>query len=86
MDHPASSTGEGLFASLESALQCLGIPSMDAEVCRKLVGVGTDGASANIAARGLKGLVESKLQWIYWMWCLAHRLELVLSLVLFLTL
>ena len=67
VDHPASGTGEGLFASLESVLQCLRIPSIDAEVCRKLVGVGTDGASANIVARGLKALVESKLQWICWM-------------------
>jgi len=61
VDRPASGTGEGLFTSLKSVLQCLGIPSIDAEVCRKLVGVGTDGASANIAAWGLKGLVESKL-------------------------
>ena len=42
----------------------------------KLVGVGTDGASANVAAGGLKGLVEEELPWVYWMWCLAHRLEL----------
>ena len=51
VDCPATGTGEGLFTSLESVLQCLGIPSIDAEVCRKLVGVGTDGASANIASR-----------------------------------
>jgi len=51
VDRPASGTGEGLFASLESVLHCLGIPSIDAEVCRKLVGVETNG---NIAARGLE--------------------------------
>ena len=56
MDRPASDTGEGLFASLEIALQSLGIPSVDAKVCTKLVGVGTDGASAIIAARGLNYL------------------------------
>ena len=28
------------------------------------------------SASGLKGLVEAKLGWIFWMWCLAHRLKL----------
>ena len=27
----------------------------------------------------LKGLVESKIPWIFWMWCLAHRLELAIK-------
>ena len=27
----------------------------------------------------LKGLVESKVPWIFWMWCLAHRLELAIK-------
>ena len=44
-----------------------------------LVGTGTDGAPVNIAAAGLKGLVEGELQWIFWMWCLAHRQELALK-------
>ena len=41
-----------------------------------LIGIGTDGASANVAAGGLKGLVEKQVPWLYWSWCLAHRLEL----------
>ena len=45
----------------------------------KLVGMGTDGASANIANRGLKGLVEKELDHIFWMWCLAHRIELAIK-------
>ena len=28
-----------------------------------------------VAKEGLKGLVEQELQWIFWTWCLAHRLE-----------
>ena len=28
---------------------------------------------------GLKGLVEAKLTWMFWMWCLAHRLELAIK-------
>ena len=47
--------------------------------CKKRVGLATDGISANIAAIRLKGLVEQKLSWIFWMWCLAHRLELAIK-------
>ena len=36
-------------------------------------------ATANIARAGLKGLVEAQLGWIFWMWCLAHRLELAVE-------
>jgi len=79
VDHPSSATGEGLVTSLENSLRCLGIPSLDTTTCRKFVGVGTDGTSAIIAARGLKGLVEHKLEWICWMWCLAHWLELAIK-------
>ena len=39
----------------------------------------TDGVSANIAAGGLKGLIESKLSWMFWMWCLVHRIELAIK-------
>lgn len=44
-----------------------------------LVGIGTDGASANIAAAGLKGLVEKEAPWVHWSWCLAHRVELAVK-------
>ena len=47
--------------------------------CKRLVGFDTDGASANIAPRGLKGLIEKELLWVFWMWCLAHRLELTIK-------
>ena len=55
---PQSVSGEGLFKVLESGLQGLGINDISAEKCNKLVGIGTDGASANIAGSGLKGQVE----------------------------
>ena len=64
---------------LEGGLQSLGINEVSAEKCQKLVGVGTDGAASNIATSGLKGLVEGRLGWIFWMWCLAHRLELAIK-------
>ena len=35
--------------------------------------------AANIAVSGLKRLVEGQLGWVFWMWCLAHRLELAIK-------
>lgn len=67
---------------LETALQGLGIKEVSAEKSRKLVGIGTDGAAANIAASALKGLVERQLSWVFWMWCMAHHLELAIKDVL----
>ena len=58
---PQSVSGDGLFSVLENGLQSLGIDRISAETCKKLVGIGTDGASANIAASGLKGHIESHL-------------------------
>ena len=52
---------------------------MNTTTCKKLVGIATDGASVNIASGGLRGLVEQELGWIFWMWCLAHRLELAIK-------
>ena len=43
------------------------------------IGIGTDGGSANVAAGGLKGLVEKQVPWLYRSWCLAHRLELTVK-------
>jgi len=59
---PKSGDAKGLFECLQSALQEFGIASLNVENCKMLVGVGTDGASVNIAAAGLKGLVEGELQ------------------------
>lgn len=73
---PKDVTGTGLFQSLEASLQALRISAINAEESKKLVGIGTDGASSNVAAGGLKGLVENELPWIFWMRCLAHRLKL----------
>ena len=64
---PHTVTGQGLFEVLQAALQNMRMQSVDANYCHRLVGIGTDEASANIAGRGLKGLVEQKLPWIFWM-------------------
>ena len=73
---PQSLTGKGLFSVLETGLKGLGITEISADKCMKLVEIGTDGASANTAVSGLKGLVEEHLNCLFWMWCLAHCLEL----------
>lgn len=46
--------------------------------CLQLVGIGTDGASTNIAAWRLKGLVERCLCWVLRMWSMAHHLEMAI--------
>ena len=79
VSRPQSVTACGLFQVLEGSLQGLGIQELSLDKCKKLVGVGTDGAAANIAASGLKGLVEGQLGWVFWMWCMAHRLELAIK-------
>ena len=76
---PKTVDANGLLLSLKSALLRLGISVVDAENCKWLVGIGSDGASANVARGGLKGLVESKCEWLFWMWCLAHWLELAVK-------
>ena len=79
VSRPQSVTARGLFEVLESCLQGLGIREVSPDECKKLVGVGTDGAAANIAASGLKGLMEERLGWVFWMWYMAHRLELAIK-------
>ena len=71
---PSSVSGNGLYLVFAGTLRGLGITTINQEECSKLVGVGTDGAAANVASAGLKGLVEEKIPWVFWMWCLAHRL------------
>lgn len=79
MHTPVHTNAEGLFESLKHGLQQLGISSITQETCSRLVGVATDGASSNIAANGLRGLVTEHLPWVVWMWCLAHRAELAIN-------
>jgi len=79
VSRPSSVSAEGLFEVLATTVQSMGITAVGREECAKLVGIGTDGAAANIASAGLKGLAEDKLPWVFWMWCLAHRLELAIK-------
>ena len=79
ISRPKQVNAQGLFDCLVDSLGRIGITAIDVEQCKKLVGISTDGASANIAAAGLKGLVEKEIPWLYWSWCLAHRLELAVK-------
>ena len=45
----------GLFENLKGGLSGLGISSVNAGTFTKLIGIGSDGESANIARGGLKG-------------------------------
>ena len=64
---------------VHTAVQKLGFPATSGEQCTKLVGIGIDGAIANIVGAGFKRLVEKELLWIFWMWCMAHTLKLVVK-------
>lgn len=70
-----SGTATGLMDCLERAFQYMGITNWD----RKLIGLGCDGCSANMGARGLRGLLQQRLPWVIVFWCLIHRLELSLK-------
>jgi len=48
----------GIFDVVRAVVQVLGFPAISGGQCTKLVCVETDGAAANIASAGLKGLVE----------------------------
>ena len=79
IDRPTTTNAEGLYKSLMHGLQQLGIKEINKEECCRLIGIATDGALVNIASGGLKGLVEKQVPWVYWMWCMAHRLELAIK-------
>ena len=53
-----------MWGRILSGLQGLDVDEMSAEQCKELVGIGTDGASASVAVRGLKSLVEERLSWV----------------------
>ena len=65
---PKHLTGHGLFESFLDGIQSLGIPSLEAGSCKKLVGIATDGAAA---AAGFKGYVEENINWVFWTWPIA---------------
>ena len=69
---PVTATALGIFDMVQVAVQKLGFPAISGEHCAKLVGIGTDGAAANIAGSGFKRLVEKEFPWIFWMWCMTH--------------
>ena len=71
----SSGTATGLMECLERAFQHMNITDWD----QKLIGLGCDGCSANMGARGLRGLLQQRLPWVIVFWCLIHRLELSLK-------
>ena len=55
---PKSVTGEGLFELVQDTLKHFEIQAIDHDNCKKLIGFGTDGTSANIASAGLKKILK----------------------------
>ena len=62
--HLKSGTGEGLFESLERAIQFMDID----EWKTKMIGYGCDGASTDITEGGLKGILQSEVPYIFMFW------------------
>lgn len=67
LSRPKEVNAQGLLGCLQTSLQSIGISTLNADECKRLVGIGTDGASVNIAAGGLKCQVEKELPWVFWM-------------------
>ena len=59
VERPNDATVSGLFQCLQCCLHKIGVKAIDAEECKRLVGIGTDSTNTNIASAGLKGLGES---------------------------
>ena len=58
--------------------QSLGIKGSD--LSKKLVGFTSDGASVNRSNKnGVKTILREQSEWLVFIWCIAHRLELALS-------
>ena len=73
--HPACANGEGFYECFTHVLIFAGIPDWQ----NMLVGFGSDVASVNIGARGLKGYLKKVVPWVLVFWRLAHCLELALK-------
>ena len=71
---PSPADAPGLYDCLKNALAYLGVDQTS-----KLTDLGCDGASVNLGARALKGLVKEERPWIDGVWCSAHRLEMALK-------
>ena len=81
---PQHADASGLLDCVGDALSLFGVDSvLDQDSVLRvegqplLVGVGTDGATVNVAGQnGLRGQMQRALPWLFWSWCYAHRLEL----------
>ena len=71
---PSSLAAPGLYERLKDALTYLGVDQTG-----KLIDLWCDGASVNLGARALKGLVKEERLWIVVVWCFAYRLELAIK-------
>ena len=84
LHRPQKADASGLLLCVGEAVMLLGVENvldkdsvLGVEGKPVLVGVGTDGATVNVAQQnGLRGKMQRALPWLFWSWCYAHRLEL----------
>ena len=79
---PNKADADGLVDCLKGALKRLSIDDVldkDSVLSSKpvFIGGGTDGASVNVGQHNsMRARLQDALQWMFWAWCYAHRLEL----------
>ena len=81
---PKKADASGLVECLHTAMESMGIANileresvLGVQDMPILIGCGTDGATVNISGQnGMRGQLQAVLQWLFWSWCYAHRLEL----------
>ena len=71
-----NANSRGVIEAINDSFKSIGIDTY----VDKLVGFGSDGASANCGKKeGVKTLLQESNEWLVFGWCVAHRLELSLK-------
>ena len=77
-DGIAATLSENLKDDIEKGFQSIGIKNIEAS--KKLIGFTSDGASVNRGNKhSIKTILREKSEWLIFVWCIAHRLELALG-------
>ena len=67
-------TAPGIVNAIKNSFEAINITD---DFNKKLIGFAADGATVNRGQReGVIGILNAKLPWVIYVWCLAHRLEL----------
>lgn len=72
------SNAAGIVSAIKGSFESIGLTEESFE--RKLIGFASDGAMVNRGDKdGVISILQRKLPWVVYLWCVAHRLELALK-------